>query len=330
MWVVGHRGIYLFDQSGVFDGAWRVVQGQVLYRDFYAPYGPIVFWVQSLFFRLAGVDYSSMVLSAAVINSVAIVCVMWLVRRLFPNPLHRPTAIATGLLTAVWFQAPFGTLWFEQTSFCFNLVAMVLLVETGFWSERTAVYLRVAAGCSLAISVLSKQSAGVVLLPVPLGVVVITCLTGRRQILGPLLQVSAGILLVAAVFVLWLWSVSSLTGFWRSVVVTSRVLAGARIGRVISVTDLLLLGQTLPFVRVALLAFFVFAISRGAFSRPNSVLISWILLGYIFLQNVFASITMNEVYNSVGYLGLINGLAFGLFSQVFWKKRLGGERPLKY
>src|SRR5262249_8709318 len=151
--------------------------------------------------------------------------------------------------------------------FCFNLVAMVLLVETGFWSERTAVYLRVAAGCSLAISVLSKQSAGVVLLPVPLGVVVITCLTGRRQILGPLLQVSAGVLLVAAVFVLWLWSVSSLTGFWRSVVVTSRVLAGARIGRVISVTDLLLLGQTLPFVRVALLAFFVFAISRGAFSR---------------------------------------------------------------
>jgi hypothetical protein len=29
-------------------------------------------------------------------------------------------------------------------------------------------------------------------------------------------------------------------------------------------------------------------------------------------------------------LGLINGLAFGLFSQVFWKKRLGGERPLQY
>jgi 4-amino-4-deoxy-L-arabinose transferase-like glycosyltransferase len=188
VWVVGHRGIYLFDQSGVFDGAWRMVQGQVLYRDFYAPYGPIVFWIQSLFFRLAGVDFSSMVLSAAVINSVAIVCVIWLIRRLFPNPLHRPTAIAAGLLTAVWFQAPFGTLWFEQTSFCFNLVAMVLLVETGFWSERTAVYLRVAAGCSLAISVLSKQSAGVVLLPVPLGVVVITCLTGRRQILGPLLQ----------------------------------------------------------------------------------------------------------------------------------------------
>ena len=137
MWVVGHRGIYLYDQSGVFDGAWRMLQGQVLYRDFYAPYGPVVFWIQSLFFRLAGVDFSSMVLSAAVINSVAIVCVIWLVRRLFPKPLHRPTAIGAGLLTAVWFQAPFGTLWFEQTSFCFNLVAMVLLVETGFWSERT-------------------------------------------------------------------------------------------------------------------------------------------------------------------------------------------------
>src|ERR1700732_4587120 len=108
VWVVGHRGIYLDDQSGVFDAAWRMVQGQVLYRDFYAPYGPIVFWIQSMFFRLAGVDYSSMVLSAAAINSIAILCVIWVIRRLLPNPLHRPTAIVAGLLTAVWFQAPSG------------------------------------------------------------------------------------------------------------------------------------------------------------------------------------------------------------------------------
>src|SRR6202047_5400120 len=148
VWIVGHRGIYLDDQSGVFDAAWRILQGQVLYRDFYAPYGPIVFWIQAIFFRLAGVDYSSMVLSAAAINSIAILCVIWVIRRFLPNPLHRPTAIVAGLLTAVWFQAPSGTLWFEQTSFCFNLIAMALLVEAGFRSERTADYLRIAAGCS--------------------------------------------------------------------------------------------------------------------------------------------------------------------------------------
>ena len=52
VWDVGHRGIYLFDQSGVFDGGWRVLQGQVMYRDFRAPYGPVVFWLQALFWQV--------------------------------------------------------------------------------------------------------------------------------------------------------------------------------------------------------------------------------------------------------------------------------------
>jgi hypothetical protein len=60
VWVVGHRGIFFLDQAGMFDGAWRLMQGQVLYRDFYTPYGPMTFWIQWLFFRIAGVDFSSM------------------------------------------------------------------------------------------------------------------------------------------------------------------------------------------------------------------------------------------------------------------------------
>ena len=61
VWIVGHRGIYLYDESTVFDGGWRIVQGQVMYRDFYAPYGPVVYWLQGQFFRVLGVSFSSMV-----------------------------------------------------------------------------------------------------------------------------------------------------------------------------------------------------------------------------------------------------------------------------
>jgi 4-amino-4-deoxy-L-arabinose transferase-like glycosyltransferase len=330
VWIVGHRGIYLYDQAGVFDGAWRLLQGQTLYRDFYTPYGPVVFWIQSVFFRLAGVDFSSMVLAAAVINSVAVVCVIWLVRRLFPEPLHRPTAAAAGLLTAVWFQAPFGTLWFEQTGFCFNLIAMVLLIETMFRGDRTARQLRVAAGCSLALSILSKQTAGIILLPVPLGVAVLTALPTRRKTIASLLHVSAGVLIVCLIFVVWLLGFSSLNGFWQSVVVMSRVLSQSRTAQVTSLLSLIMLGRTLPAVRVALAAFVVFAISGRLFSRKSNVLATWILLSYVFLQNLFASVTLNEVSDSLGYLGLINGLAFGLFSQVFWKKKAAGEWPVWY
>src|SRR5262249_50049492 len=130
VWIVGHRGLFLCDQSAMFDGAWRLMQGQVIYRDFYTTFGPVAFVIQWLFFRIWGVDFSSMVLSAAILNSLAVVCVMRIIRRLLPDSQFRLAAIAGGILTALWFQGPFGTLWFEQTSFFFNLIALMLLVET--------------------------------------------------------------------------------------------------------------------------------------------------------------------------------------------------------
>ena len=80
MWIVGHRGIYLYDESTVFDGGWRILQGQVMYRDFFAPYGPVVFWLQSQFFRLMGVTFSSMVMAGGVVNAIAVACVIWILR----------------------------------------------------------------------------------------------------------------------------------------------------------------------------------------------------------------------------------------------------------
>ena len=69
VWLVGHRGIFLLDQSILFDGAWRVYQGQVPYRDFVTAFPPLPFYIQSFFFRLTDVDFSAMVLAAAVLNA---------------------------------------------------------------------------------------------------------------------------------------------------------------------------------------------------------------------------------------------------------------------
>src|SRR5688572_16285307 len=54
VWFVGHRGVFLLDQSILFDGAWRVFQGQVPYRDFYSAFPPVAFFIQALFFRISG------------------------------------------------------------------------------------------------------------------------------------------------------------------------------------------------------------------------------------------------------------------------------------
>jgi 4-amino-4-deoxy-L-arabinose transferase-like glycosyltransferase len=325
VWIVGHRGVFLYDQSGFFDAAWRLLQGQVLYRDFYAPYPPVAFWIQALFFRIAGVDFSSMVLSAAVLNSLTTGCVIWLVRRLLPEPKHRPTALAAGLLTAVWFQAPFGTLWFEQTSFFFNIVALVLLVETEFSIANTAVFLRVVAGCLLSLSILSKHNAGLAVLPVPLGVAVISCLPNWRKAVSGLVQVSAGILLVFAMFGIWLWAFSSPSGFWRNVVVMSGSIAGGRMQRASLLWGTFTLERTWSRTHIALLAFSAVVGSGMAFSNKKRALISWILIGYVVFQNLFSLYTLNEVFDTLSYLGIIDGLAFGLLIELLWMKSREGR-----
>src|SRR4051812_20171909 len=76
VWRVGHRGLFMLDESIVFDGAWRVHQGQVPYRDFVMPFGPMTFWLQGLMFRCFGVDFSTLVLSAALFSVIATLVVV--------------------------------------------------------------------------------------------------------------------------------------------------------------------------------------------------------------------------------------------------------------
>src|SRR5688572_14868521 len=166
VWLVGHRGVFLLDQSILFDGAWRIYQGQVPYRDFISAFPPVPFFIQSLFFRLMDVSFSAMVLGGAVLNAIATACVIWIIHRFVPE--QKVIALIGGLLTAVWFQAQFGTLWFEQTAFCINMVVLVLLVKCLDASPYAAMAYRLAAGALCAASMLSKQNAGADFVPLAL------------------------------------------------------------------------------------------------------------------------------------------------------------------
>lgn len=228
VWEVGHRGLFVLDQSIVFDGAWRMLQGQVPYRDFVMPFGPVTFALCALMFRWAGVDFSTLVLTAALLSLVATalaVRVSWLLAG-----RGRLLALLGGLMTAVWFQAPFGTPWMEQTAFLMDLVALWSILEGRLGSrlaEAPAVLDRALpvgglpsgwawyglSGAASIAAVLSKQNAG--------GAFVFVCLgalwvpggdrprAGARAIAFYLLGAASA----AAAFALWLWARSDLQMF---------------------------------------------------------------------------------------------------------------------
>ena len=320
VWLVGHRGILLLDQSILFDGSWRVYQGQVPYRDFVTAFPPLPFYIQSFFFRLTDVDFSAMVLAAAVLNAVAAIWAIWLTRRFVPD--LPAVALIAGLLTAVWFQAPFGTLWFEQTAFFFNLLALVLLVKC-LDSEQYAAALRVAAGVLLSASMLSKQNAGLEFVPIAFGVAAIPQLPQMRKAAISILQTFAGLFLGFGIFAIWLWSFSSPVDFWHCYVVLARQIGADRIGFASTVLGTITIGVTLHYTIVALgaLAAGIAASRKANALVPNRGLIIWIVVGCVFYQNLFKLHTDNEIENSLPYLGLIYGLSFGLF----WKYGVSAE-----
>ena len=68
----GRNGFFALDQSIIFDGAYRIISGQTPYRDFFMPIGPVVFWIQAVFFKLFGVNYTAYLLHSAFVNMVII------------------------------------------------------------------------------------------------------------------------------------------------------------------------------------------------------------------------------------------------------------------
>jgi hypothetical protein len=311
VWSAGHRGIFLLDQSIMFDGAWRVFQGQIPYRDFYSAFPPVPFFILAFFFLLFGVDFSAMVIAAAVLNALAIVSVIYVVRVLLPR--QAAMAAAGGLLTAVWFQAPFGTLWFEQTAFAFNLFSLVFALSSINNVTRSAVWLRISAGICLGIAMLCKQNAGAEFVPVVLAILVIPRLREPRTAFVTSAQVFAGLMLAAVIFGSWLWWFSSPIHFWHDYVAMARQIGADRFSSISSLLVLVIPIGTMGRSVLPLIAFCI-ALRATAEKRvfDNKALLICVVLGCVFYQNLFSSHTANEIENSMPYIGLIYALSIGM------------------
>jgi hypothetical protein len=229
-WKTGHRGVFFEDQSGMFDGGWRVLQGQTPYKDFLIPFGPVTFWIQGLFFKLFGVNWSATVLPACTFNTLATLCIIRIVRLLSGG--SRTLGLCSGILTAVSFQAPFGTLGLEQTAMFFDLLALQAMVESfNMYPFRRNLWL-LASGAMLAIAILSKQNYGVFFVPIILAMAAASELQNFRRAFSSVLIVVAGIVAAIAIFFVWVSVYSDFSSFVERVLVVAAGIGRSRLGAV--------------------------------------------------------------------------------------------------
>ena len=207
---VARRGCFPLDQAIVFDGAYRIHLGQVPYRDFLLPVGPIAFVLQAAYFQLFGVGYGSYLVNASLNNAIATAVVYYILRRGFPS--LRSPAYLGGLATAVWFCPPFGTPWLEQTAFFFATLSLGAIVAS--CGRFTFAWL-LTAGALAALAVLSKQNAGLFSFAFLLPPLLLAHSQKARTAITALFAFGVGMAIVALSFHAWLLTYSDVDLFWR-------------------------------------------------------------------------------------------------------------------
>jgi hypothetical protein len=174
---VGRIGYMALDQSIVFDGGWRLLSGQVPWRDFMTPNGLVPMALQAVVFAVSGVTWSGYVAHAGLVNAAGAVVVLLFLR---VAGLGTWPAVATSVATALWLYPLMGTPYMDQHSLFFAGVALLACWHAaatdrrGWWA---------VAGVAAALGILSKQVPAVVFLP----------LSGLTLFMAPTRRVATGL-----------------------------------------------------------------------------------------------------------------------------------------
>ena len=325
----GRRGLYPFDQSILFDGSYRVLSGQVPYRDFVMPFGPVAFWLHALFFRVGGVSYLSYIVGASVVNVVAVLLSVAVIRLLLPS--MRLVSYAAGLLTAVWFYPPFGTPWVDQTALFFSLAALAALLAavTRYpLHNRKGDLLLGLSGVLAVASFLSKQNVGVFMLPLYPLLLVVAGVCDRSIRLRRLAAFLVGVAVSAGGFGLWLRLKSDPSVFVEYVFGVASDLGGERLsgfirswfgllrpffgGRGVSVVNLMILAA-LGVSLVGVVRTIRSARARGPAPGGRRLLLASVACAYcVLFQHAFINTTLNQPENALGFAGTSFALAVGI------------------
>ncbi len=316
----GSRGFLAFDQSILFDGGYRIFLGQIPYRDFFIPTGPVPFWIQGFFFQLFSVNYSAYLLHAAMANLLAVLSAYLWVRCIYPESFGY--ALLAASVTAFWFYPPLGTPWFEQTAFLFHFLASLLLFYGFGLAERKRVWTAVLVGASgwmTGLAFLSKQNAGLLSVAACIAVIVVAAPGGVRTRVRFLGSFLTGLAAVGLVFGAWLWRFSHPENFWTYFFVIPheegmRRIAGGTIHRLF-LEEFSAAGAN----RAVVLACFLAAatalviharfrlVKRSGLGEPGILAATTVVSLYLF-QALFHQVTLNEPEVGFPFGGVILAL----------------------
>lgn len=183
----GRVGFMPLDQSIVWDGGYRLLTGQVPFRDFTTPAGLVPMAMQAAWFRLFGIDWFAYCLHAAILNGLFCVLAFRLLRGF---GLAGAPAGLYALASGVVFYPPFGVPYMDQHAFFFSLAATCALAE-GVLGRNGRTWRLALVPWLLAAACLSKQIPSLFVAPLLLALPWLADRSERPTVWRPLLASAA-------------------------------------------------------------------------------------------------------------------------------------------
>lgn len=116
-------GFQPLDGSIVFDGGWRILNGQIPFKDFSAPAGTTPSLIQAFFFSIFGVNLISYLIHSSLFNGLlGVISYIWF-RKEGGNVL---LSTLLAFLSVILFYPPVGFPFIETHSFFFSVLALFL------------------------------------------------------------------------------------------------------------------------------------------------------------------------------------------------------------
>ena len=150
-------GAYFFrDFAIIFDGGLRISHGQIPYRDFFIPTGPIIYYLQGLFAWIFGPNTLSMQMHALVFSCIGLLAFFLYAQK----HLNNIAALIFTFFLHFFLYAKLLNPWYDQTALIFYLIPQIILLN--YINKSILNKTLVLMGISLCLSFFSKQDTGAI------------------------------------------------------------------------------------------------------------------------------------------------------------------------
>ena len=78
----GNRGIFPIESTAFFDTAYRILQGDIPFKDYWLVSGMLIDYIQTIFFWLLGINFQVYILHASLMNCLIAVMTFFFVKEI--------------------------------------------------------------------------------------------------------------------------------------------------------------------------------------------------------------------------------------------------------